>query len=65
MTATSMKPKTLLESVRASLVRAARYNPGDVVVPAAVLWTDTDGQWRPMVEHLRGLMPEILTLGRP
>ncbi len=42
---------------------AARYNPGDVVAPAAVLWTDADGQWRPVVEQLRGMMPELLTLG--
>ncbi len=54
---------TLLEAVRTSLAQAARYNPGDVVAPAAVLWTDTDGQWRPLVEQLRGLMPELLTLG--
>jgi len=53
----------LLEAVRSSLAHAGRYNPGDVVPPAAVLWTDTDGQWRPAVEQLRGLMPELLTLG--
>jgi len=54
---------TLLEAVRASLAQAARFNPGDVVAPAAVLWTDADGQWRPVVERLRPLMPELLTLG--
>ena len=54
---------TLLEAVRDSLMRAARYNPGDVVAPAAVLWTDADGQWRPVVEQLRGLVSELLTLG--
>ena len=58
-----MPASTLLEAVRASLADAARYNPGDVVVPAAVLWTDADNQWRPVVEQLRGLMPELLTLG--
>jgi hypothetical protein len=63
MTTTSQKPKTLLEAVRASLAHAARYNPGDAVAPAAVLWTDADSQWRPAVEQLRGLMPELLTLG--
>ena len=62
MTMTSHKT-TLLEAVRASLAHAARYNPGDVVAPAAVLWTDADGQWRPVVEQLRTLMPELLTLG--
>lgn len=55
--------RTLLEAVRASLAHAARYNPGDVVAPAAVLWTDADGQWRPLAQQLRGLMPELLTLG--
>ena len=54
---------TLLEAVRSSLSHAARYNPGDVVAPAAALWTDADGQWQPVVEQLRGLMPELLTLG--
>ncbi|MBN2565717.1 MAG: BREX-1 system phosphatase PglZ type B [Candidatus Eisenbacteria bacterium] len=54
---------TLLEAVRVSLVHASRYNPGDVVAPAAVLWTDADSQWRPVVEQLRGLMPGLLTLG--
>ena len=63
MTTTPQKPKTLLEAVRASLAHAARYNPGDVVAPAAVLWTDANGQWRPVVKQLRGLMPELLTLG--
>jgi len=55
--------RTLLEAIRNSLAHAARYNPGDVVAPAAVLWTDADGQWQPVVEQLRGLMPELLTLG--
>ncbi|MCK4546932.1 MAG: BREX-1 system phosphatase PglZ type B [Candidatus Eisenbacteria sp.] len=54
---------TLLEAVRASLAHAARHNPGDVVAPAAILWADADGQWRPVVEQLRALMPELLTLG--
>ena len=58
-----MPASTLLEAVRTSLAHAARYNPGDVVAPAAVLWTDADGQWRPVAQQLRGLMPELLTLG--
>jgi len=49
--------------VRTSLAHAGRYNPGDVVAPAAVLWTDADGQWRPLVEQLRPMCPELLTLG--
>jgi hypothetical protein len=63
MNTTTRSPSTLLEAVRASLAHAARYNPGDVIRPAAVLWTDADGQWRAVVEQLRPLMPELLTLG--
>ena len=58
-----MRAGTLLEAVRFSLTHSMRYNPGDVVAPAAVLWTDADGRWRAVVEQLRGLMPELLTLG--
>ena len=54
---------TLLESVRSSLTQASRYNPGDTVAPVAELWTDADGQWQPVVEQLRGIMPGLLTLG--
>jgi hypothetical protein len=63
MNTTARSPSTLLEALRASLTHAAQYNPGDVVGPAAVLWTDADGQWRTVVEQLRPLMPELLTLG--
>jgi hypothetical protein len=63
MGTTSHKPRNLLEAVRVSLGRTARYNPGDVVAPIAVLWTDADGQWRELVEQLREVMPELLTLG--
>ncbi len=63
MTEKSQKKGTFIEAIRTSLALAARYNPGDVVAPAAVLWTDTDGHWWPVVEKLRSLMPELLTLG--
>jgi hypothetical protein len=58
-----MSANTLLEAVRESLLRAGRYDPGTVVPPAAILWTDADGQWQPLVSQLRSLMPELLTLG--
>lgn len=63
MNTITRSPSTLLEALRESLAHAARYNHGDVVRPAAVLWTDADGQWQPVVEQLRPLMPELLTLG--
>jgi len=42
----SQRLTTLLETIRTSLAYASRYNRGDVVAPAAVLWTDADGQLR-------------------
>ena len=59
----SFPAQTLLEAVNLSLAQAARYHSGDVVAPAAVLWTDADGQWQTLIELLRPLMPELLTLG--
>jgi hypothetical protein len=56
-------PKTLLEAVHASLKQASRYHHSDEVAPVAVLWTDADGQWQPVVDQLRELCPELLTLG--
>ena len=55
--------ETLLEQVQSSLAGAAQHNPGNVAPPAAILWTDADGQWKPLVRLLRPLMPELLTLG--
>ncbi len=54
---------TLIEAVKNSLHRACRYNRSDTVSPAAVLWTDADSQWEPLVGQLRPLVPELLTLG--
>jgi hypothetical protein len=62
MTSTT-QPNTLLEAVMDSLARASRHNPGDMVPPAAVLWTDESGQWSPLVEQLRPLMPGLLEYG--
>lgn len=54
---------TLLEAIQVSLRSAARYNAGDVVAPVAVLWTDAERQWGAIVEQLRSIMPELLSLG--
>jgi hypothetical protein len=54
---------TFIEAVKESLLAAGRYNTGDAVAPAAILWTDADGEWRPLAARRRELMPELLTLG--
>lgn len=54
---------TLLEAVRESLLNAARYNPGKMVGPAAILWTDADSQWQPLVAELKNIRPGLFTYG--
>jgi hypothetical protein len=54
---------TVIEALARSLEGAAKYNPNDVVRPVAILWTDHDSQWQPLIPQLRRLMPQLLTLG--
>ena len=54
---------TVVEALVRSLESAARFNPNDVVQPCAVLWTDHDAQWQPIIAQLRRLLPQFLTLG--
>jgi hypothetical protein len=56
-------PGTFIEVLARSLERAARYNPSDVVRPAAILWSDDDSQWADIIPQLRRLLPQLLTFG--
>ena len=40
---------TVIEVLVRSLEAAAKFNPNDVVHPCAVLWTDHDSQWQPII----------------
>ena len=55
--------RTVVERLKASLEAASAHNPNDAEKPVAVLWTDRDAQWRPILERLRALMPQLLVLG--
>ncbi len=55
--------KTVIEALVRSLEAAAKFNPNDAVHPSAVLWTDHDAQWQPIIAQLRRLLPELLTFG--
>ena len=46
-----------------SLEAAVAHNPSDAERPVAILWTDRDSQWLPVLPRLRGLIPQLLTLG--
>ena len=62
-TEVSESPATVVERLKASLEAASAHNPNDAEKPVAVLWTDRDSQWRPILARLRALMPQLLTLG--
>jgi hypothetical protein len=53
---------TLAEALWNSL-SAAAVSPEGVATPVAILWTDPDAQWRPLVAELSKSFPELYTLG--
>lgn len=54
--------RTLLEGLQRSLAGALR-SPEGVSDPAALLWTDVEGQWRPLLPALRAVLPYLYNLG--
>jgi hypothetical protein len=59
----SKAPGTLLQAVEASLLAATRHHAGVEERPAAVLWTDADGQWQPVVKKLQERLPQLVMHG--
>ena len=54
---------TVVEWLKGSLEGAAQHNHNDAAAPAAVLWTDADAHWRPVIPRLKALMSQLLILG--
>ena len=44
-------------------MEAALRSPDGVADPVALLWTDADGQWRPLLAQLRSALPQLYALG--
>lgn len=63
MTSRPDSQTTLLQAIIESLRDAAKHNPGDVAKPAAILWSDPDGQWKPLIATLQAKLPHLLVLG--
>jgi hypothetical protein len=59
---TSSGVQTLLDAVVQSLTAALR-TPDGVAPPVALLWTDGDGQWQPLIPQLAKVLPQLLCLG--
>ena len=64
MTTMELTGNAVIEALVGSLEATAKYNPNDVVHPYAVLWTDQDTQWQPIIPQLRRLLPQLLTFGK-
>lgn len=59
---TDAAPKTLVDAIEASLGQVLR-SPDGVAPPIALLWTDTDGQWTPLISTLLKTLPQLYVLG--
>jgi len=53
---------TLLDALTASLAAATR-SPEGIADPVALLWTDADGQWRPLLPVLQKACAHLYVLG--
>lgn len=63
MTPTALEIRgTLLEALKNSFAASLRV-PEGVAPPAALLWTDADGQWQPLIPALKAAVPELYMLG--
>lgn len=58
-----MTQKTVLEEMVASIRCAADYNRNAEERPAAILWTDHDRLWEPLIAELQGRLPQLLVFG--
>jgi hypothetical protein len=61
-TKTNAQPRNLIEALIASF-KASLGSPDGTAPPVALLWTDPDAQWRPIIPSLRQAVPELYTLG--
>jgi hypothetical protein len=52
---------TFLDRLQSSFETSLRV-PEGVAAPVALLWTDADGQWLPLLPQLRAFFPELFTL---
>lgn len=59
----STQPTTVLQALAGRLRQAAYFTAGDQVQPCAILWTDPEQLWQPVLEDLKSLIPELFVLG--
>jgi hypothetical protein len=57
------QPGTVFDALLTALRNSAAYNKGDVVPPAAILWTDEKREFERLLPRLRLMLPHLLTFG--
>ncbi len=55
--------ETLIDALQESFTAALLRTPDGVGAPVVLLWTDADGQWRPLLSALRKALPRLFSLG--
>ena len=58
----SAKAETLIDALKLSFTAAIRA-PDGVGAPVALLWTDADAQWKPLLPALQQILPQLYLLG--
>ena len=58
-----MMSGTLIDALLAAVRGAANHHDGAEEAPVAILWTDPEGAWKPVVSQLKELMLELLVFG--
>jgi len=53
----------VIDSLINSIKEAKKYNSNIQIAPAALLWTDKERQWEPVINKIQGLLPELIVLG--
>ena len=57
-----VRTETLIDTMEASFSASLR-TPDGVSAPVALLWTDGDGQWKPLIPALQKTLPQLYLLG--
>lgn len=62
--ADSMMSSSLVDRMIQSFEQAAKHQHGEAAPPAAILWTDADGQWKSLIPGLLPRISQLLVLGQ-
>ncbi|MFC1492303.1 hypothetical protein ACFLQ0_06950 [Nitrospinota bacterium] len=57
-----MRSALVLDFLKAALKGAGEYNAQDQTSPVAIVWTDEERQWEPLVPRLRSALHRFLIL---